>query len=81
MTIRITGFPSMGNDTERWNRALEQAVKNGNNEIFFPAGTYHFFPEESRTGSCAYSAKKRFFFRFFTCIFLFSDYCIRCYVT
>ncbi len=55
MTIRIADFPSTGNDTERWNRALEQAVKNGDKEIFFPAGTYHFFPEGSRTEYCAYS--------------------------
>ncbi|MBO4647693.1 MAG: hypothetical protein J5806_06005 [Lentisphaeria bacterium] len=55
MSIKITDFPDGGNDVVRWNRALDAALKNGEKEIVFPAGEYHFYPEGCSGRYCHFS--------------------------
>ena len=55
MSIKITDFPDGGNDVIRWNRALDTASKNGETEIVFPSGEYHFYPEGCTGRYCHFS--------------------------
>ena len=55
MTVRITDYPDNGNASARWNAAFRDARKCGDNEIFFPHGTYHFHQDGTAEKYCFFS--------------------------
>jgi hypothetical protein len=55
MSITITDFPDSGNEAVRWNLAQDAALKNGEREIIFPPGEYHFYPDGCSGRYCYFS--------------------------
>ena len=55
MSITITDFPDSGNEAVRWNLVQDAALKNGEREIIFPPGEYHFYPDGCSGRYCYFS--------------------------